>query len=61
MKKPETKGWEGCKLVRISDVEGFGDWLLGQTLPLVRGDATPYDWAFFPDYERFINKRPIVD
>jgi len=59
--KPETKMWKGMKLVRVSDVEGFGDWLTGQTMPMVEGDKTPFDWAFIGDYERFIAGLPIID
>lgn len=49
------------KLVRISDVKGFSDWLAGQTMPVVEGDKNPFDWAYEWDYERFINNLPVVD
>lgn len=48
-------------LVRISSVDGFLDWLRGQTVPVVEGDPTPFDWAYYSDYERFIGGLPNID
>jgi len=49
------------ELVRISDVEGFGDWLYGQTIPYVTSDNTPMDWAYKWDYARFMRNGAIID
>jgi hypothetical protein len=49
------------KLVKISSVKGFYKWLRGQTIPVVSEDKDPFDWAYYGDYDRFINNKPIVD
>jgi len=55
--KPEIKETENFgKIVRISDVEGFGDWLRGQTIPFLENDENPEDWAYYGDYLNFIDK-----
>jgi len=61
MNKPEIRNWEGMKIIRVSDIGGFGKWLHGQTLPLVEDDETPTDWAYYWDYERYINGLPVID
>jgi hypothetical protein len=62
MNRPEEMRWEGMKLVRISDVgEAFRVWLYGQTLPVVDGNATPFDWAYYGDYVRFVDNLPVID
>lgn len=59
---PETKMWHDMKLIRISDVgKDFKYWLAGQTLPYVKDDDDPMDWAYFWDYERFVKGLPITD
>ena len=61
-KEPEIKLWHGMKLAKISDVgDEFKEWLYGQTLPLVEDDPEPMNWAYYWDYERFINGLPIID
>lgn len=52
------------QIVRISTVEDpkkFGEWLGGQTLPFVEEDYEPCGWAYYWDYERFVNNYPIID
>jgi hypothetical protein len=61
MTEPREIVWNDMRLVKISDVPGFGAWLYGQTLPLVEDDANPYDWAYYGDYVRFVEKLPIID
>lgn len=53
--------WKGIKLVRISSVPGFGEWLYGQTIPLVEDDPNPTDWAYYWDYQNFKRKGRITD
>lgn len=48
------------KIVRISDVRGLNGWLVGQTMPYVEWDETPMDWAYYSDFERFINYKPKI-
>lgn len=61
-KNPETIIWNGMKLVRISDVgEKFLKWLYGQTCPIVEDREDSTNWAYYCDYERFINGLPIID
>jgi hypothetical protein len=55
----ETK--EFGKIVRISDVEGFEDWLSGQTMPFLENDKDPMGWAYYGDYRRFIIGLKIID
>jgi len=64
--KPKTIIWYGMKLVKISDVgEEFRRWLYGQTMTMVDdknlNDGDMYNWAYYCDYERFINNYPIID
>ena len=60
--EPETKFWNGMKIVRISDCPaGFMEWLAGQTLPFVLESCEPMGWAYYSDYERFINNLPVID
>lgn len=60
--KPTIKNTkEFGKIVKISEVEGFSKWLSGQTLPLVEKDKDPFGWAYYGDYLRFIEKRPVID
>lgn len=62
MTEPEKMLWHDMELVRISDVgKEFLSWLKGQTMPLVEDSDTPYDWAYYGDYYRFINNLPVVD
>lgn len=62
MNVPETKFWNGMKIARISDCPaGFMEWLNGQTCPVVEDDKDPMDWAYYWDYERFINNLPVID
>lgn len=49
------------KIVRISSVEGFDEWLIGQTIPLVAEDRNPTDWAYYSDYLRYKRNLPVVD
>jgi hypothetical protein len=59
---PETIIWHDMKLVRISDVgDKFLKWLAHQTVPIVDDNETPFDWAYYWDYDRFIKNLPIVD
>ena len=60
-KEPQKIIWHDMYLIRISDVPGFREWLWGQTCPLVDDDPDPLDWAYFDDYERYINGLPIID
>ena len=61
--------WNGMKLVQVSSVdnkEAFSKWMHGQTCPFVeeeleRENGDPYDWAYYWDYQRFIDKKPIID
>jgi hypothetical protein len=57
----ETMVWNKMKLVRISTVPGFSEWLNGQTIPYVEGDPTPTDWAYFDDYYRYIRNMEVID
>lgn len=60
--KPTTMIWNDIKIVKISDVgDKFYKWLYGQTLPLVEEDENPTGWAYYWDYERFINNLPVID
>jgi len=66
MTNPTTKIWEptGIKIVKISTTERpkeFCEWLYGQTLPMVEDDPEPTGWAYYWDYERFINNYPVID
>jgi len=61
MKEPTIKIWQGMKLVKISDVPGFDDWLYGQTLPVVEDDPEPLNWAYYDDYRRCTNGLPVID
>lgn len=54
---PETLDTDFGKVVRVSDVTGFIDWLNDQTMPVVEGNPTPFDWAYYEDYERFIRNK----
>lgn len=61
-----TKIWDptGIKIVKISTTEHpqeFCEWLYGQTLPMVDDDPEPTGWAYYWDYERFINNYPVID
>ena len=59
---PTTKFWNGMMLVKISDVgDNFREWLWGQTIPLVEDDPEPTNWAYIWDWERYVNKQPIID
>lgn len=61
-KKPtqkETKAFG--TVVRIADVPGFAKWLHGQTMPVIEGDPEPFGWAYYHDYQRFIQGLPIYD
>lgn len=53
-KTHEEMIWHDMRLVRISTVPGFGSWLYGQTMPLVEDDVSPYDWAYYSDYDRYV-------
>jgi hypothetical protein len=57
----ETLLWHGMTFVRISDVRGFGEWLEGQTMPLVEDNETPTDWAYLDDFIRYTRHLPIID
>lgn len=59
--EPYKIEWHGMKLVKISDVPGFSEWLGGQTMPFVYGVPDPFDWAYEDDYERFIQGLPVID
>lgn len=62
--KPITRMWHGIKIVKVSTVISkprFKEWLGGQTMPYVEDDYAPFDWAYYSDYERFINNLPIID
>jgi len=60
--KPIVKTWAGMKIVKVSSVgDEFRRWLGGQTCPLVEDDPTPDDWAYYWDYERFRDHKPVVD
>ena len=64
--KPKTIIWYDMKLVKISDVgEEFRRWLYGQTMTMVDdanvNDGDMFNWAYYCDYERFINNYPIID
>lgn len=59
--KVEIREWHGMTLVRVSDKPGFAKWLYGQTQPLVTEDEHPYDWAYYDDWARFIENKPIID
>ena len=59
--KPQTMIWHGMDLVRMSDVPGLIAWMYGQTMPLVSDDPDPFDWVYYEDYYRFINKLPVID
>lgn len=66
IEEPKTITWNGMTLVKISDVgKEFNEWLYGQTIPLVEemelNDGSPFNWAYYGDYYRFINKLPIID
>ena len=61
MTQTETIVWHDMMLVRISSVDGFNEWLHGQTLPLVEDNDNPTDWAYIWDYERFVRGLPIID
>lgn len=41
------------KVVRISDIVGFGKWLGGQTVPVLEGEDNPFGWAYYNDYLRY--------
>lgn len=53
--------WKGMTLVCVSDVKGFGEWLSGQTMPLVDDDAEPTNWAYYHDYLRYVQGLPCID
>lgn len=55
----ETK--EFGKIVKVSDVKGFSEWLIGQTMPVVEGEKEPFNWAYYSDYERFIRGLKVID
>lgn len=59
--KPEVITWNDMKLVRIRDVNGFSEWLVGQTLPVVAENEDPFGWAYYWDYERFMKGLPVID
>ena len=55
------KQCDGFVAVKISTIDGFYDWMVGQTTPLVVGDENPYDWAYEWDYERYISGLDVID
>ncbi len=57
----QRKLWNGIFIVKISDTPGLGEWLYGQTLPLVEDDPEPTNWCYYDDYFRYVMKLPIVD
>ena len=59
MKIKNTK--EFGKIVKVSEVKGFARWLSGQTRPIVESDNEPFNWAYYEDYLRFIERKPIID
>ena len=64
--KPKIIIFHDMKLVKISDVgEEFRRWLYGQTMTMVDdknlNDGDMFNWAYYCDYERFINNYPIID
>lgn len=62
-----VRKWNDIVIVKIDSVldvvnnESFAGWLYGQTLPYVDGDENPTGWAYSWDYERFINRKGIID
>jgi hypothetical protein len=56
------RDWYGMKIIRVSSApEGFSKWLGGQTMPLVEDDEEPCGWAYYDDYVRFMQNKPIID
>lgn len=57
-KELEIKTWNNIKIVKINSVNDrrFLDFLMGKTLPFVAEDKEPYNWAYYYDYERFLNR-----
>ena len=59
MKTPNNEAeminWHGMLCVKISDVKGLSDWLIGQTMPVVedREGEDKFDWCYYEDYLRF--------
>ena len=49
------------KIVKISDVKGFDEWLTGQTIPYLENEENPEDWAYYSDYQRFIKGLKVID
>lgn len=59
---PEIKDTESFgKVVRIHDVYGFAKWLNGQTMPVIDEDDDPFGWAYYEDYLRYIQGKPVID
>lgn len=54
------KDFHGFKVIKVSNIEGFNEWLTGQTRPFV-DDENPFDWAYYEDYLRFKDNLPIID
>lgn len=49
-------------LVKISSVEGFGEWLYGKTIPLLIEEGKDMDdWAYWSDYERYIQAKKKIE
>lgn len=55
-KKPERLTHNGLRLVKISSVKGFFEWLYRLGCLFVKVDNS-YDWAKEEDYIRFKNQR----
>jgi len=59
---PTVAIWHGIRIIKVSDIDAkFGEWLHGQTRPLVKEDESPTDWAYYHDYTRWSQNLPIID
>ncbi len=59
---PQVRQYKGILIVQISkQAPEFAEWLNGQTMPVVEGASDPFDWAYYEDYIRWAQKRPVTD